>query len=77
MSGGSYNYAYERVAEMAEELWHTDTDPLRRKFRDHLRLVAKAMHDVEWVDSCDYGEGDEREAIEACLRGYKESSDGK
>lgn len=42
---------------------------LRRAFRAHLQLVAKALHDVEWVDSCDYGRGDEEPAIRACLAG--------
>jgi hypothetical protein len=36
----------------------------RRRFVDHLRLVAKAMHDVEWVDSDNYSPGDELEALE-------------
>ena len=30
-----------------------------------LRAAAKAAHDVEWVDSGDYGPGDEVEAIRA------------
>jgi len=30
-----------------------------------LRAVGKAAHDVEWVDSGDYGPGDEVEAIRA------------
>lgn len=30
-----------------------------------LRAVARAAHDVEWVDSGDYGPGDEVEAIRA------------
>jgi hypothetical protein len=25
------------------------------------------MHDIEWVDSGDYSDGDEHEAIKACL----------
>jgi hypothetical protein len=35
----------------------------RKAFGKHLILVAKALHDIEWVDSCDYGEGDEVKAI--------------
>ena len=30
-----------------------------------LRAVARAAHDVEWVDSGDYGPGDEVESIRA------------
>lgn len=66
MSGGSYDYAFSRVESFAHELRATD-NPLRRAFRSHLLLVAKAMHDIEWVDSCDYGDGDENEAIRAAL----------
>ena len=36
-----------------------------------LRIVAKAAHDIEWVDSGDYGPGDEVAAIRAC-RAYLE-----
>jgi hypothetical protein len=32
-----------------------------------LELVIKALHDIEWVDSGDYGPGDENKAIRACL----------
>lgn len=41
--------------------------PERRAFKEHLALVAKALHDIEWVDSGDYGPGDENKAIRACL----------
>jgi len=63
MSGGSMDYLYSKL-EYAT--FQTDT-PLRRAFRKHLDKVAKALHDIEWVDSADYGPGDEEEAIRACL----------
>jgi hypothetical protein len=63
MSGGSMNYLYSRL-EYAE--FDVDT-PERRAFAQHLKLVAKALHDIEWVDSGDFGPGDENEAIRACL----------
>lgn len=63
MSGGSMNYLYTQV-EYAE--FRTDT-PERRAFAKHLKKVAKALHDIEWVDSGDYGPGDETAAILACL----------
>ena len=63
MSGGSMNYLYSKL-EYAE--FKTDT-PERKAFAKHLQLVAKALHDIEWVDSCDYGPGDEDNAIRACL----------
>lgn len=53
MSGGSYDYAYTRVDDMAGSLRDVATDPLRRAFKAHLLKVAKAMRDVEWEDSCD------------------------
>jgi hypothetical protein len=45
----------------------TDT-PERKAFKAHLAKVAKALHDIEWVDSCDMGPGDENAAIRACLQ---------
>lgn len=65
MSGGSYNYVCWKI----EEIELRQTTPLRRAFQAHLKLVAKAMHDIEWVDSGDYAPGDEVKAIEACLSG--------
>lgn len=66
MSGGSYHYAYRHVEDFADSLSGLDS-PARLAFRDLLRRVAKAMHAIEWVDSCDYGKGDEVPAIMACL----------
>jgi hypothetical protein len=65
MSGGSYNYAYSKIEDLADEI--IPTTQLRKAFKTHLKKVAKACHDIEWVDSCDYGTGDENEAILACL----------
>lgn len=66
MSGGSYDYSYGKVQEMADQLGTSD-DPLRVAFAIHLRLVAKAMKDVEWVDSGDCSKGSDAEAIQAVL----------
>ena len=63
MSGGSMDYLYSKL-ENAEFSLNT---PERKAFAKHLELVAKALHDIEWVDSCDYGKGDENEAIRACI----------
>lgn len=71
MSGGHYDYAYNRVYDAADafecELPRIQGTVLneRRWFVEHLRLVAKAMHDIEWVDSGDYSLGGELEAIAA------------
>jgi hypothetical protein len=64
MSGGSMNYFSSRLLDEATFREHT---PQRRAFAAHLVKIAKALHDIEWVDSCDYGQGDENAAIEACL----------
>lgn len=64
MSGGSMNYLYSKLEYEANFLSNT---PERRAFTSHLQKVAKALHDIEWVDSSDYGPGDENEAIRACL----------
>ena len=66
MSGGSMNYLYSRMSWEAE---FTKDTPERKAFGDHLELVIKALHDIEWVDSGDYSPGDENEAIRACLAG--------
>lgn len=64
MSGGSMNYLYSKLEYDAN--FREDT-PERRAFAKHLKLVAKALHDIEWVDSGDYGPGDDTDAIRACL----------
>jgi hypothetical protein len=66
MSGGSWDYLYLKIDEAAGNLLN-ETSSLRRAFGHHLGLVAAAMHDIEWVDSLDYGEGDDEEAIRAVL----------
>lgn len=59
MSGGSMEYLYQKL----DDVYVAETTPLRKAFVAHLKLVAKALHDVEWVDSCDYSPGQEEEAI--------------
>lgn len=63
MSGGSMNYLYSSL----EYAGFTADTPERRAFAAHLKLVAKALHDIEWVDSGDFGPGDENAAIRVCL----------
>ena len=63
MSGGSMDYLYCRV----EEARIAPTTSLRRAFIAHLKLVAKALHDIEYVDSGDSEAGSEEDAILACL----------
>ena len=63
MSGGSMDCLYAKV-EWAEFI---DNTPERVAFRKHLNLVAKALKDIEWVDSGDLIRGDDSEAIMACI----------
>lgn len=70
MSGGSYDYAYRRIEEMAHEVeCRHPHSPLHIAFAAHLRAVAAAMHDLERVDSCDSSEGAEVAAMTAVLGG--------
>lgn len=68
MSGGSMNYLYSKLECGAD---FEENTPERFAFAKHLKLVAKALHDIEWVDSGDYGPGRDTDAIRACL-GYLE-----
>jgi hypothetical protein len=67
MSGGSLNYVYQRVEQAAAEVLERADRPEHRAFAGHLLKVAKALHDLEWVWSCDYGRDDELEAIRAVV----------
>ena len=63
MSGGSYSYFCYKVDEFVEDL-NTLNDPKRIAFKKLMFLVSKACHDIEWVDSGDYGVGDEHDSID-------------
>ncbi len=63
MSGGSMDYLYRRVEDANI---YVESD-LHQAFIEHLQLVAKALHDIEWVQGGDYGKGDDLEAIRAVL----------
>ncbi len=65
MSGGSYDYVFTKIEEI--DILSFNSSLKRQIFQRLLKLVAQAMHDIEWVDSGDYGVGDEIEAIDACL----------
>ena len=66
MSGGSWNYACNHLHDLADSLM-SDDDPLRRALGKRMQLMAKAMHDIEWVDSNDATKGSELPAIKAAL----------
>ena len=65
MSGGHYDYAYERIDDLVCRIERTT--PLRKAFVRHLVKVAKAAHDIEWVDSNDNSPGHENAAIREVL----------
>lgn len=66
MSGGSWNYFYCKLEDNADSLKESP-DPLRRALGVQMQKMSEAMHAIEWVDSCDWGAGDEIEPIKKCL----------
>ena len=72
MSGGSLDYVCYKVGDAADFIAKNATTPLQRAFAAHLCKVSEALHDIEWVMSGDYGEGDEVAAITACLHNTAE-----
>jgi len=64
MSGGSWDYFTFKADEVAGRL-EEEKSPLRRALGQHMRLIARALYDIEWVDSGDKGEGDDIDAIKA------------
>lgn len=67
MSGGSLNYVYHQVEDAARDIARLAETPLHRAFAAHLMKVSKALHDIEWLFSADYGPGQEVEAIRAVV----------
>lgn len=66
MSGGSWDYVCYKFGDVAERLL-AEQNPARRALGKQVDLIAKALHDIEWVDSGDYGRDDDQEAIHAAL----------
>lgn len=60
MSGGSHDYAYIKLVDVADSFYQEPEKiehiELRKKLRDILTLCSKVAHDIEWIDSGDYGE---------------------
>lgn len=69
MSGGSWNYLYDRVHDAAIRL-RESSNPRRYAMSQHVERLAVALRAIEWVDSCDYGPGDDNAAIDAFLAGF-------
>ena len=66
MSGGSWDYVYCKFDEVADSLINSN-DVRRKSLGLLIRKIAKAMKEIEWVDSCDSSSGDEYVAIEKCF----------
>ena len=60
-------YAFHYVEDAAETIVRRSRNPLHIAFADFLKDVSVALHDLEWVLSGDYGEGDEIGAIKKVL----------
>lgn len=61
MSGGSFNYAFAGVRQMADSI---DADsPARLAFVRDLRRMADVMHAIEWEDSGDAYHADDAIAL--------------
>ena len=65
MSGGALDYACYKVQDVINSI--PEDTIIRVAFKKHLRDVAEALHDLEWVLSRDYANGDEVKAIEKVL----------
>ncbi len=71
MSGGSYDYAYSRLDDLADQIrakgsCHCAPPHVRLAFANLLRMCAVAAKAIEWNDSGD-GANDEESLIRACL----------
>ena len=66
MSGGSYEYLCFKLADGTNDL-QLKNNPRRIAFQKLMLLVTEAWHDIEWEDSCDYGEGKCHAAIDKVM----------
>jgi len=67
MSGGSWDYLCHNVEDAAGRL-KRESCPSRRAFGEHLETVAFALHEIEWVDSCDKSHPADVDAIRAVFK---------
>lgn len=75
MSGGSYDYAFCKVEDMASSMCKAENcSSLRKAFAKHLRLVATAMKTIEWVDSGDCSEPVAEKEMRKVISSHREIS---
>jgi hypothetical protein len=69
MSGGSLDYVGYKVQAAASsiEFNYEGVSPTHIAFAEHLKDVAKALHDIEWVLSSDMSKGDDLDSIKKVL----------
>lgn len=67
MSGGSWDYVYSRVQDIADRLQGRGQTADRRALGAHLRKIAAALKAIEWSDSGDDDEAAATEAIRAVV----------
>jgi hypothetical protein len=76
MSGGSYDYAYQHLDNLADAIEEREKEhnspahELRMLFVQRLRLIARAAKEIEWADSHDTSPGCARE-VDAILLALK------
>lgn len=67
MSGGSLDYVSYKVENAMSTIAingpGSDDPPLYMAFVKHLQLVTNALHEIEWVLSCDNSPGKELSAM--------------
>jgi len=74
MSGGSWDYSFTKINDIAERL-KDEKSPLRRALGEHLELISDAMKAIEWNDSDDWGPEEERKAIVAVFEDLAEQKE--
>ena len=60
MSGGSWDYAYDKISQIVEGIEEEDAycnrqHPLKDRLVLHLKELAELMYLIEWCDSGDKG----------------------
>ena len=66
MSGGSWDYAYRGVEDVARKLTY-ERNENRAELGKALLVFAEALHAIEWCDSCDWSSEQEDEAVKKAL----------
>ncbi len=59
MSGGSYDYMYTKLNDLADmldpQIMQDENLLIRRRTAAALRELSNQCHDIEWIESGDYG----------------------